>query len=224
MRRRATAVAFAVMVSGIGACAEDLGTLSGATLTVYVSVPLSGPAREEGQAIADAAQKALDAAGGKAGSVELRTETLDVAGRNESRFDPVTAAANARTAAEDSTAIAYIGELDSGATRTSLPITNAAGILQVAAGSGASDLVTEETFSDDVPLDAQPTGTRTYVQLAPTYDPGEKPAAIDPTALGAQAMELILEAIEGAEDPTDREFVVDAAFSDPTVSPTGELR
>ena len=103
--------------------------------------PLTGPGRADGQDVADGARRALDDADGEAGGFEVDAEYLDVAGRNETRFDPVTAADNARTATEDSTTIAYIGELDSGASRTSVPITNSAGILQVAPGCGASDLV-----------------------------------------------------------------------------------
>jgi branched-chain amino acid transport system substrate-binding protein len=154
---------------GVTACgADDSQSQGDAVLTVYVSAPLSGPGRAEGQDVADGARMALADAGGEAGGVEVRAEYLDIAGRNESRFDPVTAAANARTASEDSTTIAYVGELDSGASRTSTPILNEAGILQVAPGSGAEDLVRAGAVGDDVPLEVQPTGARTFARLVPS--------------------------------------------------------
>jgi branched-chain amino acid transport system substrate-binding protein len=154
---------------GVTACgADDSRSQGDAVLTVYVSAPLSGPGRAEGQDVADGARMALADAGGEAGGVEVRAEYLDIAGRNESRFDPVTAAANARTASEDSTTIAYVGELDSGASRTSTPILNEAGILQVAPGSGAEDLVRAGAVGDDVPLEVQPTGARTFARLVPS--------------------------------------------------------
>ena len=53
-------------------------------------------------------------------------EVLDDAGPEG--WDAARSGANARVATQDSTAIAYLGELDSGATRISLPITNQAGI------------------------------------------------------------------------------------------------
>lgn len=167
MSRRLTgalvALALAATAVGCGA-SQDEGD---AVLTVYVSAPLSGPGQADGQDVADGARMALADAGGEAGGPEVRAEYLDIAGRNESRFDPVTAAANARTAAEDSTTIAYVGELDSGASRTSTPILNEAGILQVAPGSGAGDLVRDDPAGDDVPAAVQPTGTRTFARLVP---------------------------------------------------------
>ncbi len=56
-------------------------------------------------------------------------------------WSPAEAAANARVATQDSTAIAYLGEFESGATRASLPITNSARLLQVSPASAAEDLV-----------------------------------------------------------------------------------
>ena len=47
---------------------------------------------------------------------------------------------NAHRAADDPTAIAYLGELDYGASAVSLPITNEAGLLQVSPGDGLTSL------------------------------------------------------------------------------------
>jgi ABC-type branched-subunit amino acid transport system substrate-binding protein len=212
MRRAAAPLLAALIVAGCGINTGG-GSEGEATLTVYVSAPLTGPARADGNAVADGARTALEDAGGEAGGIEVLAEYLDVAGRNESRFDPVTTAANARTATEDSTSVAYIGELDSGASRTSVPITNSAGLLQVAPGSGAVDLVKESEFDDDVPEQIQTTGERTFAQLVPTYAPGD--ATGDPPdykALGYEAMASVLAAIDRAADPTERADVVNAYF------------
>jgi hypothetical protein len=197
---------------GAGCGAEGTAEPGEATLTVYVSAPLTGPGREDGAAVADGAREALADAGEVAGGYEVRAEYLDVAGRNETRFDAVTVAENARTATRDSTTIAYLGELDSGASRTSVPITNSAGILQVAPGSGASDLVRDETYNDDLPTEVQGTGERTFAQLVPTYEPDEEVPARDFAALGHEVMASVLAAIERAEDPADRASVIDAYF------------
>jgi hypothetical protein len=212
LQRRALA-ALLLLAAGVAGCDSETSAEEGeATLTIYVSAPLTGPGRAEGQAVADGAEEALAGAGGEAGGFEVAAEYLDVAGRNESRFDAVTAGANARTATEDSTTIAYIGEFDSGASRTSVPITNSAGILQVAPGSGASDLVREETYNDEVPTEVQGTGERTFAQLVPTYEPGERPDPTDPVDLGYEAMASVLAAIGRASNPADRQSVVDAYF------------
>jgi hypothetical protein len=208
LQRRAL-LALLLLAAGVAGCDSETSAEEGeATLTIYVSAPLTGP----GQAVADGAEEALADAGGEVGGFEVAAEYLDVAGRNETRFDAVTAGANARTATEDSTTIAYIGELDSGASRTSVPITNSAGILQVAPGSGASDLVREETYNDEVPTEVQGTGERTFAQLVPTYEPGERPDPADPADLGYEAMASVLAAIGRASNPADRQSVVDAYF------------
>jgi branched-chain amino acid transport system substrate-binding protein len=85
------------------------------------------------------------------------------------RWSPAAAAANARRASQDSAAIAYIGDLDSGATRFSLPITNEAHILQVSPASSAIDLV--QPFlgaGDQIPDEVQPTGQRTFGRVIPS--------------------------------------------------------
>ena len=81
---------------------------------------------------------------------------------SDAPWSPVASGANARTATEDSTSIAYVGELESGATRTSLPITNDAEMLQIAPGSPAADLVGPFEGSDEVPEETQPSGLRTF--------------------------------------------------------------
>ena len=213
MRGRRALAALLLLASGLAGCGSETSAEVGeATLTIYVSAPLSGPGRAEGRELAKGAVEALAVADGEAGGFEVVAEYLDVAGRNETRFDAVTAGANARTATEDSTTIAYIGELDSGASRTSVPITNSAGILQVAPGSGASDLVRAETYNDEVPIEVQGTGERTFAQLVPTYEPGRRPAPADPADLGYEAMASVLAAIDRAANPADRGSVVDAYF------------
>jgi ABC-type branched-subunit amino acid transport system substrate-binding protein len=136
-------------------------------LGIYVSAPLSGPAAEDGRDIADGARLALADAGSEAGGIRVEADYLDGAAPG-GRSDPVEVAQNARTATEDASTIAYIGELDSQATRTSLPITNSAGILQVAPGSGAGDLVTEEPFNDELPERYQGANGRTFARLVPS--------------------------------------------------------
>jgi len=224
------APALALALAGCGATASE--PAEDATVAVYVSAPLEGADASDGSDVADGARLALADAEGEAGGVRVRAEYLDVAGAGDGPFDPVRAAANARAAVEDSTAVGYVGELESGASRSSAPILNEADILQVAPGSGAEDLVRAEPFSDDVPAEVQPTGVRTFAQLAETYPEGREPVPPAPgdaefeadfedeygrpagpyAALSYEAMASILRAIEGAEDPTDRVAVVDAYF------------
>jgi len=119
----------AVAAVAIAGCAASGGGVSSdAPLTVYLSVPLSGPDAVRGEAIAAEAKRALAGAGGKAGSHPIELQVLDDDGT------PVGAGVNARTANEDASTIAYIGDLDEPATRTSLPITDLANIPQIVLG------------------------------------------------------------------------------------------
>jgi branched-chain amino acid transport system substrate-binding protein len=133
-----------------------------AKLTIYVSLPLH---ERDGRDAADGTRLALDEAGGKAGDVEVAGVVLDDS--PGARWSPARAAANARRASEDSTAIAYLGDFESGATRASLPITNQAHLLQVSPASSADDLVAPFAGSDEVP-DVQPTGDRTFGRVIPS--------------------------------------------------------
>jgi branched-chain amino acid transport system substrate-binding protein len=157
----ALVVALAVGVAGCGS-----GATGEPELTVYLSAPLSGPRAADGRDIADGAKLALADAGQEAAGTAVRLVVLDDA--NEEGWQASLSGANARRASEDSSAIAYLGELDSGATRTSLPITNEAGLLQVSAGSGAEDLTRDAIGSDDVPTLVQPSGSRTFGRVIPS--------------------------------------------------------
>ena len=77
-------------------------------------------------------------------------------------------AANARQAAQDSTAIGFIGDIDSGATRVSLPITNEAEIPQISPGATASDLTGERYRTGD---------RQTFARVVPSAPVLERAAA-----------------------------------------------
>jgi branched-chain amino acid transport system substrate-binding protein len=171
-------VVFAGLVSG---CASPgAGIQPGEHVTVYVSMPLRGPASRSGRDAADGARLALADARGRVGELTVRARYLDdAAGRGaKARWNGAVAAANARRAAQDSTAIAYIGDFDSGATRFSLPITNEARILQVSPASSAVDLVQPYLDAgDQVPTDVQPTGERTFGRVIPSDEAQGRAAA-----------------------------------------------
>lgn len=164
----ACAVLAATALAGCSA-GDGGGAGEGDTLTVYVSAPLRGPSGVHGRAIRDGAKLALEDAGGRAGEVEIEAAFLDdTEGRGPAaEWSPGAVADNARGATSDSSAVAYIGELESGATRISLPITNEARMLQVSPASTAVDLVSPFPGSDEVPELVQPTGERSFGRVIP---------------------------------------------------------
>ncbi len=168
-RLRIPALAGAACALALAGCSTGGGAFPDDPVTVYVSLPLRGPAWIDGRDAADGVRLALADANGMAGEREVRAVFLDdTEGPGaQARWTPARSAANARAATEDASAIAYIGDFESGATRSSLPITNEARMLQVSPASSAMDLVTEPGTFDDVPEDAQPSGHRTFGRVIP---------------------------------------------------------
>ncbi len=160
-----------------------------AELTIYLSTPLSGPRSQEGRDVADGARLALSEADGSAAGTGVILAVLDDG--DQRGWQAALSGANARRATEDTSTIAYIGELDSGATRTSLPITNEAGLLQVSAGAGAEDLTRAAVGSTRVPLLVQPSGSRTFGRVIPSDRMQGQAAGEWMSHLGIDSVEVV---------------------------------
>lgn len=148
--------------AGCSATPEEGGSEG---LRVYLSSPLRGPLAEQGRAIRDGARLALRERAG--GPVGVDHRFLDDSDGAASSWSAAATARNARRATSDSAAVAYIGELSSGATRVSLPITNGARLAQVSAAGTAPDLVAPFPGSDEVPELTQPSGERSFARVIP---------------------------------------------------------
>jgi hypothetical protein len=209
----------AVVAGGCGSTVQE-----DTVLTVHASLPLSGPEPEAqlGRSILFGAQSALDDAGDSAQGAEVVLESSDSAA-GPGQWRQATIAANARRATQDSTSIAYLGELGSKATEISAPITNEAGLLQVSP-LGLQERLLAEPGGNDVPEDVQTTGERTLGTIVPsdlqisfamaTPESGGTRLGEESGpgyAYGYEAMAVILDSINRAEDPLDRADVV-AAF------------
>jgi ABC-type branched-subunit amino acid transport system substrate-binding protein len=118
--------ALAVAVAGCAAASNSSVTVSGKTLTIYASVPAHTDNPAQTQDVLDAERLALKQTGTQVGTFTVKLVPLQ--GEN-TQIRQV--ADNARTAIQDKTAIAYLGEADPGGSANSIPITNAQGILQV---------------------------------------------------------------------------------------------
>jgi branched-chain amino acid transport system substrate-binding protein len=196
MRRcRGAALALGALALAGGGCGTPgSGIQAGESVTVYVSMPLRGPEGATGADVLRGAKLALADAAARAGELRVKAVYLnDTAGRgSETRWSPVAAAANARRATEDSAAIAYVGDFDSGATRASLPITNEARMLQVSPASAAVDLVRPFLGAgDEVPEEVQPTGERTFGRVIPSDSVQAEAAAAWARELGAKRVATV---------------------------------
>jgi len=179
----AGAAALALVAGGCGG-SSDGGKAGGETLTVYVSAPLHGDREAAGQAIVNGARLALADAGGRIGGLKLRAVYLD--DTIDGRWSLARTAANGRSAAEDVTAIGYIGDLDSGATRASLPITNQAEMAQISPVSTAVDLTRLPPVGDTSPARLQPSGRQTFARVVPDDDVEARAAAVWAKRMGTK--------------------------------------
>jgi branched-chain amino acid transport system substrate-binding protein len=156
-----------IALSGCGDGSSD-ETQKRATLTIYSSFPYQGPPRSISTSTSNGIRLALDQARHRVGRFELEYVRLDDSTVQAANWTPEATSANARRAAQDEAAIAYIGEFNSGATAISLPILNEAGIPQVSPSNTAVGLTTHEPGSTEGEPDKYyPTGKRTFVRIAP---------------------------------------------------------
>lgn len=134
----AAALALAALATAAIGCGGEPGVAGDATVSVYVSAPLSGAQAAAGKQLCAGAKRGL-ARSGQAAPLPVTVGVIcldDTGGAGRWRLAAV--GENARHAAENSSTVAYIGELDPTATRFSRSILEAAGIGQVSGVSGAA--------------------------------------------------------------------------------------
>ena len=123
-RPRALGVCGFLAALALAGCASQTNsavTVSGKTLTIYLSQPPGAAGGQTAADVLDAEQLALRQAGTRVSTFNLRYRTVH--GKEISD--------NARSAVQDKTSIAYLGEIVPGTSQDSVPITNELGVLQV---------------------------------------------------------------------------------------------
>ncbi|MEX2196349.1 MAG: branched-chain amino acid ABC transporter substrate-binding protein [Thermoleophilaceae bacterium] len=165
---------FAALALGVAACGDDdddeggQGGDGGGSVTVYSSLPLQGASRPQTTAMVQGIELALQQANNQAGDVTVNYESLDDSTAQAGTWTPEATSANARRAAQDESAVAYIGEFNSGASAVSIPILNEAGLAQVSPANTAVGLTTDEPGADEGEPDKYyPTGERHYARIVP---------------------------------------------------------
>lgn len=156
----AAALAFAGC-GGVSAATENAGN----QLAIYSSLPLQGPSAAASAEIVDGERLALSQSGGQIGGLRIGYVSLDDANPKTGELDPSATATDAKMAAQDTSTIAYIGELSSQATAVSLPLINAAGILQVSPASPYVGLTSSRDAGQDEPQRFYPSGKRNFGRL-----------------------------------------------------------
>jgi branched-chain amino acid transport system substrate-binding protein len=157
------------------ACGDDKssgggGSSSGGgkTLTIYSSLPLQGASRPQSEDVIKGEKLALKQAGNKAGDFTIKYVSLDDATAAAGKWEAQQTSANARKVAQDDSAIAYLGEFNSGASAISIPITNEAGLLQVSPSNTQLGLTKSGPgATPGEPDKYYPSGERNYGRVVP---------------------------------------------------------
>jgi branched-chain amino acid transport system substrate-binding protein len=171
----------ATLALGVAACGDDdddggsggsasteEGGGGGGELTVYSSLPLQGASRPQSEDVINGIKLALKQKGGKCGDFTINYQSLDDATAAAGQWEAGATSDNARKAAQDDSAIAYIGEFNSGASAISIPITNDGNLLQVSPSNTAFGLTKGGTGAEPGEPDKYyPAGTRTYGRVVP---------------------------------------------------------
>jgi branched-chain amino acid transport system substrate-binding protein len=155
------------------------GTVLSDTLTVYSLLP--DPRTLAAADMIDGEKLALAQAGGRAGGRTVNFVSLEEGADGK----PGVVADAARDVISDTQVIAVIGGLDSAGTRTSAPLFNEAGLLQVGLGAGYPGL-TRRTGPDE-PERYQPSAHTTFARVV--GDDVQQAAAIVAAAQGALGAE-----------------------------------
>jgi branched-chain amino acid transport system substrate-binding protein len=169
-RRVLNTCAGVVLAAAIAGCTAPASnqTVSGTTLTVYAGAPPGGAGGQQARDVLAAEQLAFhQQAGAKVGTFKLRFVPL--AGKEVSD--------NARTVIQDSTAIAYLGELLPGLSAGSLGITNAQDLLQVTPTDTAVALTQSTATVPNSPnryYESLSNNGRTFARVVPTTSPEAK--------------------------------------------------
>jgi branched-chain amino acid transport system substrate-binding protein len=160
---------------GVAACGGDDdddgdsgSQAQGSTVDVYSSLPLQGAQRLQTTAMVNGIKLALEQAGGKAGDTTVKYTSLDDSTAQAGTWTPEAASANARKVAQDDSAVAYIGEFNSGASAISIPILNEVPVAQISPANTAVGLTSDEPGADKGEPDKYyPTGSRNYLRIVP---------------------------------------------------------
>jgi branched-chain amino acid transport system substrate-binding protein len=170
--RAALAVAVVVAASVgsvVSSSAHTAKAASAGTVDFYSSLPLSGSSTAQTLPLVNGIKLALSQAGYKAGKYKIKYTSLNDATAAAGQWDPSQTGANARQVAEDSKAVYYIGEFNSGASEVSAPILNTAGIAQDSPANTYVGLTASlaGVTAPGEPGKYMPTGKHTYTRIVP---------------------------------------------------------
>ena len=131
-RRQFAVMLLAASILGHSGCGKDPAKPGDpATIKIVSSLPRTGSAKGQTDAIVNGIRMALEEVDNKVGDFKLVYEDLDDATAAQGQWTAEREGANADQAVKDGDTMVYIGPYNSGAAKTSIPILNKGGVLMI---------------------------------------------------------------------------------------------
>ena len=137
---------------------------------IVSSLPRTGSARQQSDTVVRGIRMAIEEAGGRAGPFRIDYLDLDDSTAATGLWTSEAEAANARAALQDPDVVAYIGTLNSGSARVSMPILNYGDLLMVSPATTAVGLTKPDLGEFGEPEVYRPTGRRNFIRVIPADD------------------------------------------------------
>lgn len=194
--RRALPILLGAALAALSACGDEDRSestrVSGDTLSIYASLPVHGVDARAGEAAELGMRRALADAGGRAGGRAVLLVPMSSTRPGDDVWDPGTVEANADRAVDDPTTIAYLGELDRGASAVSLPVTNREQILQVSPADALTSLTATPPGRPRAgPERYYPGERRTFVRMVPPDVVAARQIVADLRARGTRRLAIV---------------------------------
>ena len=169
--KTATAVAGAVAGTSLPALASAAPAAQGAeVIKIVSSLPLTGPSYGQSISVVNAIRMAIEEAGRKSGNFIIEYEALDDATAAAAKWMAEKEAENANKALNDPDTMVYIGTMNSGAAKVSIPILNQANLVMISPANTYPGLTKPGKGEANEPDVYYPSGSRNYTRVVPADD------------------------------------------------------
>jgi branched-chain amino acid transport system substrate-binding protein len=166
----------------------------GDVVHIYSSVPLQGSGAPENKTVVDAIRMALSDHGNRAGPFKIVYTSLDDSTAAKGKWDAGQETSNARRAAADPLAVAYIGTINSGAAKLSIPILNRVQLAMISPANTYPGLTKSSGALASEPYIYYPLGpeSRNFCRVLPSDDlQGAAGALYAQQKLGAKSVYVL---------------------------------
>jgi branched-chain amino acid transport system substrate-binding protein len=164
-RRRFLAVAAGSVAGGAAFAGQFKGVIR-----IVSSLPRTGSAKAQTDSLTNGIELAVTEVRGEVAGYKIEYVDCDDASAADGYWDAVAEGMNAKNAARDRDAMAYVGPYNSGAAKISMPITNEAGLLQISPACTWPGLTKKTNLDPNEPEAYRPSKKINFCRVCPTDD------------------------------------------------------